>query len=122
MSAQHPPTAPQGHSAPPARLEFRVGERRLVVAVHVEMVMGRRTEDEEVLQIDLNRYGAGQLGVSRRHAQIDVQSGELFIRDLGSTNGTRLNGALLSPEQPVRLRDGDELELGQFRTVVRFIY
>jgi pSer/pThr/pTyr-binding forkhead associated (FHA) protein len=51
-----------------------------------------------------------------------VQGGELFIRDLGSTNGTRLNGALLSPEQPVRLRDGDELELGQFRTVVRFIY
>jgi pSer/pThr/pTyr-binding forkhead associated (FHA) protein len=122
MSAQNHPTASQGHNAPPARLEFRVGERRLVVAVHMAMVMGRRTEDDEVLQIDLNRYGAGQLGVSRRHAQIDVQGGELFIRDLGSTNGTRLNGALLTSEQPVRLRDGDELELGQFRTVVRFIY
>jgi len=105
---------------PPARLEFRIGERRLIVAVHVDMVLGRHT-DEDVLEIDLNKYGAGELGVSRRHAQIHVQNSELFIRDLGSTNGTRLNGAVIPANQMVRLRDGDELELGQFRTVVRFI-
>ena len=106
---------------PPARLEFRIGERRLIVAVHVDMVMGRRNEDDEALEIDLNKYGAGELGVSRRHAQIHVQESDLFIRDLGSTNGTRLNGALIPANQPMRLRDGDELELGQFRTVIRFI-
>ncbi len=105
----------------PARLEFKMGERRLIVAVHVDMVVGRRGEKDEVLEIDLNKYGAGELGVSRRHAQIHVQDSDLFIRDLGSTNGTRLNGALIPTNQLVRLRDGDELELGQFRTVVRFI-
>jgi pSer/pThr/pTyr-binding forkhead associated (FHA) protein len=106
---------------PPARLEFKMGERRLIVAVHVDMVMGRRGAGDDALEIDLNKYGAGELGVSRRHAQIHLQENELYIRDLGSTNGTRLNGVIIPANQPVRLRDGDELELGQFRTVVRFI-
>lgn len=115
----HLPASQANH--PPARLEFKVGERRLIVAVHLDMVMGRRSGDDEALEIDLNKYGAGELGVSRRHAQIHVQESELYIRDLGSTNGTRLNGVLIPANQPVRLRDGDELELGQFRTIVRFI-
>ncbi len=121
MMSDTPLSPPNPVLHPPARLEFRMGERRLIVAVHVDMVMGRRAGDEEALEIDLSRYGAGQLGVSRRHAQIHVQGAELFISDLGSTNGTRLNGALLPPNQPVRLRDGDELELGQLRMVLRFI-
>lgn len=118
MSAFTPP--PQTNH-PPARLEFKFGERRLIVAVHVDMVMGRRGAAEDVLAIDLNKYGGGELGVSRRHAQIHVQDSELYISDLGSTNGTRLNGVTIHANQPVRLRDGDELELGQFRTIVRFI-
>jgi pSer/pThr/pTyr-binding forkhead associated (FHA) protein len=49
---------------------------------------------------------------SRRHAQIDRQEPGFIVTDLGSTNGTFVNG------QPVRrqlLRDGDELRMGETR-------
>jgi two-component system, cell cycle response regulator len=53
---------------------------------------------------------------SRRHALV-ARRGEIYlIRDLGSTNGTFLNGVPLMGEQP--LRDGDKIVLGQ--TVIKF--
>jgi hypothetical protein len=69
--------------------------------------------------IDLGPYGAQDMGVSRRHAMIYVVDGtegsELHIRDLSSTNGTRVNGFVLKPEQPYKLSDGDEVDFGQLR-------
>lgn len=70
---------------------------------------------------DLTPYGAESEGVSRRHAQIIQRDEYLFIEDLGSTNRTRLNGYVLEPHQRYRLRDGDELRLGNLRIVVRFV-
>ena len=48
--------------------------------------------------------------VSRRHARIMVVSGAATIEDLGSTNGTHVNGTPISG--PTRLSPGDELLLG----------
>ncbi len=48
--------------------------------------------------------------VSRRHAEVRRQGAEVVVRDLGSTNGTRVNGLPLRDEQV--LSDGDELSLG----------
>lgn len=48
--------------------------------------------------------------VSRRHAQISVQDGRCFLSDLGSGNGTWLNGVRLT--DPKALTDGDEIRLG----------
>jgi DNA-binding winged helix-turn-helix (wHTH) protein len=48
--------------------------------------------------------------VSRRHARITVTSETATIEDLGSTNGTRVNGTLISG--PTRIGPGDELSLG----------
>lgn len=53
---------------------------------------------------------------SRRHATVTRNRESFFIRDLGSTNGTLLNGVPLQGEQP--LRDGDKIVLGQ--TVIKF--
>lgn len=47
--------------------------------------------------------------VSRRHAEIAVRAGICLVRDLGSCNGTRLNGRFVTR---ARLRRGDVLELG----------
>ncbi len=52
----------------------------------------------------------GDPDVSRRHAEIQVSSGEILISDLGSTNGTFVNGERI--EQPRGLRDGDEVRIG----------
>ena len=55
--------------------------------------------------------------VTRRHAILTVSSSSLTIRDLGSTNGTWVNGERLAA--PCALRDGDQLEIGQTRFSVR---
>ena len=47
---------------------------------------------------------------SRQHARIDVRSGQLTVTDLGSANGTRVNGAPINA--PTTLRDGDQLQIG----------
>ncbi len=48
-------------------------------------------------------------GVSRRHAELSVQAGAARLRDLGSTNGTAVNGAEISE---VVLEAGDRIQLG----------
>lgn len=58
------------------------------------------------------------LGVSRRHAEIGLQPTGYMLRDLGSTNGTRLrregqtNWQSLTPQQWVPLLEGDTLQFG----------
>ncbi len=47
--------------------------------------------------------------VSRQHAQISLLSGEYFIQDLGSRNGTIVNGQAI--QAPHRLQDGDRLKI-----------
>src|SRR5262245_55758775 len=56
--------------------------------------------------------------VSRRHAVIHAQDvDEFWLVDLGSSNGTYLNGRRVS--QPSRLWDQDRIEIGPFRVVFR---
>jgi len=53
--------------------------------------------------------------VSSRHAEIVVDDGAAVLRDLGSTNGTFLNGEQVVGE--ASLREGDEIYFGSVRTV-----
>src|SRR5215210_8065290 len=48
--------------------------------------------------------------VSRRHAAIQIVGEELSIEDLGSTNGTLVNGEAITERRS--LRDGDEVQIG----------
>jgi FHA domain len=48
--------------------------------------------------------------VSRRHAAIRIAASEVTIEDLGSTNGTLVNGERIT--EPRTLRDGDEVRIG----------
>jgi hypothetical protein len=52
----------------------------------------------------------GDPDVSRRHAEIQISNGDIAISDLGSTNGTFVNGERI--DQPRTLRDGDEVRIG----------
>src|SRR5690349_18978602 len=47
--------------------------------------------------------------LSRRHCAIRVQDGRAWIRDLGSTNGTRVNGLLVDEQE---LKDRDRVNVG----------
>ena len=52
---------------------------------------------------------------SQVHARIVERDGQLFLEDLGSTNGTFLNGKQVA--KPARVRKGDQLQVGH--TVLR---
>jgi CheY-like chemotaxis protein len=55
--------------------------------------------------------------VSRRHCAFSLREGRVWVEDLGSRNGTRLNGADVRAAQP--LGEGDRLELAQLPFQVR---
>lgn len=54
--------------------------------------------------------------VSRRHAAIEYHDGAYLLRDLESTNGTRMNGSLI---QESNLRHGDKFSVGD--TTLQFV-
>ena len=53
--------------------------------------------------------------MSRAHAAIGYDGNHFFVQDLGSTNGTRVNG---TREQKAVLRNGDEVQLGKLALAV----
>lgn len=86
----------------------------LVITVDDEVTLGRRDPaTQDAPEIDLTPYGAYQLGISRRHAVIRLRNKRLEIFDLGSRNGTYLNGKRLAPHQPTPIPNGAALRLGK---------
>ncbi len=71
--------------------------------------------------LDLTPYGAISSGISRQHAALVAQSGQLMIVDLNSGNGTYLNGAKLIPHKPMPLRSTDHLKLGNLSIEVHVL-
>ncbi len=53
--------------------------------------------------------------MSRAHAAIGFDGAHFFVQDLGSTNGTRVNG---TREQKAVLRNGDEVQLGKLALAI----
>lgn len=74
---------------------------RVVALASRAVVIGRQPECDVVLD-DAN--------ISRRHAEVAPSDGQYAVRDLGSTNGTQVNGQLVTGQRI--LRDGDIISLG----------
>jgi pSer/pThr/pTyr-binding forkhead associated (FHA) protein len=55
--------------------------------------------------------------VSRRHARLAAHDGTLFVEDLGSKNGTFLNGRRVT--ESIEVREGDAIDVGTTRLVVK---
>jgi hypothetical protein len=54
-------------------------------------------------------------GVSRLHCRIHQRGSTCLVEDVGSANGTFLNGQRLTPYLSYALENGDELQLGRFK-------
>ena len=93
-----------GSRRPPASLVVRQGARAGTVfpLTTDSVVLGR----EEGVDISLR-----DPEVSRQHARVSWQAGTYVLEDLGSTNGTFLNGMQITGQRP--LRPGDSIGLGQ---------
>lgn len=104
-------------------IEFRVVGTAATIQARVSetMTVGRR-DPESGFEPDVNLtpYAAHMMGVSRRHAVIQAKDNTISIKDNGSANGTRLNGYVLTPHQPYRLRHGDEITFGRLTLQVLF--
>lgn len=88
------------------------------------IVLGRKSDeadDDEFL--DLSGYQAYSLGVSRQHVRIHYQNSESYmVEDLGSSNGTWLNGNRLEANKPHALHRGDHVQLGELMIFVYFFH
>jgi pSer/pThr/pTyr-binding forkhead associated (FHA) protein len=85
-----------------------------------EVKIGRRDADAGIYpELDFEGndlvVDAGERvhAVSRRHARVFRDGGDLKFEDLGSTNGSTLNGAAVLAHDPQPLNDGDRIVLGR---------
>ena len=118
------PRPDTGNLAAPWRILLQVENEHhttLGVPIAHRINIGRADSKGNQPDLDLTPYGAVQDGVSRLHATIIYEDETLFIEDMNSTNGTRINGFQLTPNRRYRLRDGDELEFGRTRATLRLV-
>ncbi len=103
------------------RLEVMDSPDELVVDPRRETVIGRRDPATGIApDIDLTAFSGYKLGVSRKHAVLRVRSRRLEIVDLGSSNGTIVNGVRILSHEPQPLHDGDQLSIGKLTIRVHF--
>jgi pSer/pThr/pTyr-binding forkhead associated (FHA) protein len=79
-----------------------------------EIVLGREDPVSGIFpDIDLDPYGGHEAGVGRRHARLIIKSGQVYLEDLDSVNGTAVNRQRIPAHQSVLLKSGDEVRLGK---------
>lgn len=97
-------------------MQLKIGgqQREVQVVLNKIVHLGRLDPASNIFpDVDLTRDGVQAQSVSRRHAEIFRQGLEVVVEDLGSVNGTFVNGKRLDPYLPEPLRDGDILQLGK---------
>ncbi|GAB5493542.1 MAG: hypothetical protein Phog2KO_37570 [Phototrophicaceae bacterium] len=105
-------------------IEFRViGTPEIIRApLSDRLTIGREDAKNNIYpEIDLLPHHGQRLGVSRKHARIIMRDNRMTVEDLGSANGTYINGMNIGVLLPTRLRDGDQLKLGNLSLQVHFI-
>ncbi|MDW8227707.1 MAG: FHA domain-containing protein [Anaerolineales bacterium] len=93
------------------------------LAEQTEFTLGRVAEGQPIVpDIDLSPYNAYANGVSRLHCAIKLIQGQVYVVDLGSSNGTYLNGMRLTPYTEMPVTDGDIIYLGQLKIQLLIAY
>ncbi len=86
-----------------------LGPHRHTFQVQEEVVRIGRGLDQDIVLPNENA------SISRRHAELTATPEGYELKDLGSRNGTRVNGVRLEPLVPSPLHDGDEVMLGEVK-------
>ena len=89
-------------------IEDDEGKTTVVPLARDEITIGR---------LEGNTIRLTERNVSRRHARLVRQNGALYIEDLASFTGVRVNGAKIATPTP--LRDGDEVQIGDYRLALK---
>lgn len=105
-------------------IELRVVGTPEIIRVPLgeRLTLGRGDQANSVSpEIDLTNFNAQRLGVSRKHARIIMRDNRLTIEDIGSSNGTYVNGKHIGVLAPIRIHDGDQIRLGNLVLQVHFV-
>ena len=110
-------SGPVGETGEAPRVSLRIKVlstgRQIQLPFAPEMHVGRLDAAHGIFpDLDLTPDGGLDEGVSRRHCKIHRQGSTFLIEDVGSANGTFLNGRRLTPYLPHVLKDGDEVQVG----------
>lgn len=89
----------------------RPESKRQTFSVRLPIVIGRSEEAKFRIQQDR---------VSRRHCELFAQDGGVYLRDLGSTNGTFLNGELVETSVKHPLEPGATVRVGSLEFRIEF--
>lgn len=88
------------------------GEEISPAAASTDLIIGRAHKGV-IPDIDLAPYGGNQAGVSRQHSRLIRQGNDWLVEDMGSTNGTFVNGVKVLSHEPKKLKNGDIIRCGQ---------
>jgi pSer/pThr/pTyr-binding forkhead associated (FHA) protein len=99
---------------------FLVDSKKVIpLTGRTEYTLGRIAEGQPILpDVDLSSYDAYTHGVSRLHAAVKMYNQRVVVVDLGSSNGTRVNGQKIVPNIDYPLNNGDIIALGKLRIQV----
>lgn len=102
-------------------LKILVDGSMVKLAGNREFTIGRGVKGQLILpDIDLGLYDAFSLGVSRLHAVMKLSQDMIMIMDLGSSNGTWVNGYRIEPHVEKEITHGDIVALGKLQFEVLF--
>jgi len=110
------------HGGESLAIRLKIGPRQREVEMPLNVIthLGRVDASASVFpEVDLSDDSDASHGVSRRHARILKQGGMVVVEDMGSINGTFVNGKRLDPYLPEVLNDGDVLQLGKLKIEVK---
>lgn len=99
------------------QLQVRDSPGLAIVEREVTLMLGRGEPARIIGRSSQADVGLLDPEVSRRHAQFDFSRGVVYLSDLGSSNGTFLNGKLLKNEG-IEVRPGDDIDVGNTRITV----
>jgi hypothetical protein len=100
---------------------LRTGNGPLGIEMLGDIVFGMDRGDGTVIDVDMTPYAGNDLGVSRKHAVIRPTRSRLYLIDLDSTNGTRLNALPVGPGIAAEIRSGDTVSLGNLNFTVNVV-
>lgn len=106
-------------SARPLMLYIADGSSPISVNRREDLILGRSDKANSV-DIDLSPFNAQEHGVSRQHAKLNARMQPPILLDLGSSNGTYINGQRLEIATASHLESGDEIQLGRLKMRVYF--
>lgn len=101
-------------------LTLNIGEEAIIVPLDKRVVIGRGSQtNNEITFIDLSRFDAAKLGVSRNHLDLRrIGTNNVVVIDMRSTNGTRIFDEKLTPFKAYPINHNDQIFLGNLCVIV----